>query len=106
MLHEIIIILVLVFLNGLFSMSEIALVSAKKTRLELLGKKGSRGALVAAALHDDPTRFLSTVQIGITVIGIITGIYSGAQISEILTRYLQAYSWLQPYASSISLTLM
>jgi putative hemolysin len=106
MLHELIIIFVLILLNGLFSMSEIALVSAKKTRLELLGKKGSRGAQVAAALHDDPTRFLSTVQIGITVIGIITGIFSGAQITENLTQYLQTYAWVRSYASTLSLTVV
>lgn len=61
MLVEIFVILGLILLNGIFSMSEIALVSSKKARLEILRKKGSKGAEVASVLHDEPTRFLSTV---------------------------------------------
>lgn len=74
---EILIILLLIFLNGLLSMSEIALVSARKSRLETAAKKGHQSAKTALRLSKDPDRFLSTIQIGITLIGILTGLYSG-----------------------------
>ena len=74
---EIVIILGLIFLNGILSMSEIALVSARKTRLETEAKKGNKSADAALKLSNEPDRFLSTIQIGITLIGILTGLYSG-----------------------------
>ncbi len=70
----------LVALNGVFAMSELAIVSARRPRLEAMARKGSRGASAAIALAADPGRFLSTVQIGITLIGIIAGAYSGASL--------------------------
>lgn len=80
-MEEIIIILLLILFNGIFAMSEIAVISARKTTLSNDEKKGSRSAKAALRLANDPDRFLSTVQIGITLIGIITGIYSGASLS-------------------------
>ncbi|MFS0490073.1 hemolysin family protein [Leadbetterella byssophila] len=74
---EIFIILFLILLNGIFSMSEIALVSSRKTKLEIAAKNGKKSAAEALELANSPGRFLSTVQIGITLIGILTGIYSG-----------------------------
>lgn len=74
------IILGLVALNGIFAMSELAIVSARRPRLEAMARKGSRGAARAMLLGADPGRFLSTVQIGITLIGIIAGAYSGASL--------------------------
>ena len=74
---EVFIILGLIFLNGLFSMAEIALVSARKARLEAQSQKGDPDAAKALELANNPDSFLSTVQIGITLIGILTGIYSG-----------------------------
>lgn len=74
---EILIIVLLILLNGLFAMSEMALVSARKSNLEMQARQGSKGARKALRLAKDPDRFLSTVQIGITLIGILTGIYSG-----------------------------
>ncbi len=74
---EILIILLLILLNGIFAMSEMALVSARKSNLEMQARQGSKGARQALKLAKDPDRFLSTVQIGITLIGILTGIYSG-----------------------------
>ena len=71
---EILIILFLILLNGVFSMSEIALISARKNRLETAAKKGNTNAKVALDLANSPNKFLSTVQIGITLIGILTGI--------------------------------
>lgn len=75
---DILIIIVLILLNGVFSMSEIALVSARKSKLSAEAKKGNRGARTALRLIENPDRFLSTVQIGITLIGILTGLFSGA----------------------------
>lgn len=75
---DILIIIALILLNGVFSMSEIALVSARKSKLSAEAKKGSRGAKTALRLIENPDRFLSTVQIGITLIGILTGLFSGA----------------------------
>jgi putative hemolysin len=77
---DVAIILALVMLNGVFAMSELAIVSARRPRLEAMARKGSAGARTALGLHADPGRFLSTVQIGITLIGIIAGAYSGASL--------------------------
>ncbi len=74
---EIVVILLLILLNGLFAMSEVALISARKSNLDTQAKQGSKRALQALRLAEDPDKFLSTVQIGITLIGILTGIYSG-----------------------------
>lgn len=74
---EVLVIVLLILLNGLFAMSEMALVSARKSNLEMLARQGSKSARQALRLAKDPDRFLSTVQIGITLIGILTGIYSG-----------------------------
>lgn len=82
MIGEIFIILVLVFLNGLFAMAEISLVSARRSSLQASAKRGSRSARLALKLAEEPDRFLSTVQIGITLIGIVTGMYSGAKIAD------------------------
>lgn len=79
---DVAIILALVALNGVFSMSELAIVSARKVRLEAMAKGGGRGAATAIALAADPGKFLSTVQIGITLIGIVAGAYSGASLGE------------------------
>ena len=77
---DLLIILALVALNGVFAMSELAIVSARKPRLQSLEKAGRRGARVALALAADPGKFLSTVQVGITLIGILSGAYSGASL--------------------------
>jgi len=77
---DVVIILALVALNGVFAMSELAIVSARRARLEGLAKAGGKGAQTAMRLADDPGKFLSTVQIGITLIGILSGAYSGASL--------------------------
>lgn len=81
-MNDIFVILILIMLNGVFSMAEIAMISARKSRLTADAKHGSRGAQRALRLADDPDRFLSTIQIGITLIGILTGLYSGAALAE------------------------
>ncbi len=81
-MNDLLIILLLIVLNGVFSMSEIALISAKKSRLTGDAKRGSKPARTAIELAEQPDRFLSTVQIGITLIGILTGIYSGDALAD------------------------
>ena len=103
---EILIILVLILLNGAFSMAEIALVSSRRTRLESAAKKGSSSAKTALELSASPNKFLSTVQIGITLIGLLTGIYSGENITNDLDAWLQQFPTVQPYAHSIAVVLI
>jgi putative hemolysin len=78
----------LIALNGLFSLSELAIVSARKVRLKTLADNGRRGAATALALAEDPGRFLSTVQIGITLVGILAGAFSGAALGRQLADIL------------------
>lgn len=82
MLFEILFLLGLILLNAVFAMSEIALVTARRTRLQLLAGRGDRGAAAALALNEDPTRFLSTIQVGITSIGVLSGIVGEAALAE------------------------
>lgn len=103
---ELLIIFVLILLNGIFSMSEIALVSSKKFKLESSAKKGSANAKKALALAEKPDTFLSTVQIGITLIGILTGIYSGDKITANVKELVEKVSFLRPYADTVSVTLV
>ncbi len=99
---EIIIILLLILLNGVFSMSEIALISSRKFKLENAAKRGNKNARTALDLANNPNKFLSTVQIGITLIGILTGIYSGEQITLNLTATIKHIAPLAPYAHTIA----
>lgn len=85
---EIIIILGLIFFNGILAMSEIAMVSSRKSRLETAAKKGNRSAQTALKLVNEPDRFLSTIQIGITLIGILTGLYSGDALAADFSVWL------------------
>ncbi|HNK68255.1 MAG TPA: CNNM domain-containing protein, partial [Flavobacteriales bacterium] len=94
-MSELLILLVLIVLNGVFSMSEIALVSARKTRLEAEAVRGDARAKAALAMASAPNRFLSTVQIGITLIGILTGIYSGENITGDLEAILATVPFLK-----------
>lgn len=99
---EIIIILFLIILNGVFSMAEIALISSRKTKLEIASKNGNKRAQAALDLANSPARFLSTVQIGITLISILTGIYSGDQLKEYVMPLFEQFPVLYPYAGSLS----
>lgn len=87
-LLDLAVVLLLIVLNGFLAMSELALVSARRGRLRALARSGSRGAAVALVLVSDPTRFLSTVQIGITAVGIAAGAYSGATLAAPLAALL------------------
>lgn len=103
---EILIILFLILLNGIFSMSEIALISARKNRLESAAKKGNQSAQAALDLANSPNKFLSTVQIGITLIGILTGIFSGAKITDDVQLFITEFDLLKPYANTIAVGIV
>lgn len=101
-MDEIFIIIGLIVLNGIFAMSEVALISARKSRLSTDAKKGNKAARIALKLANEPDRFLSTVQIGITLIGILTGIYSGNKIAASLTDTMLAWGVSSTYASALA----
>jgi len=103
---EILIILFLVILNGIFSMSEIALISSRKTKLEIASKNGDRRAAAALVLVNSPNRFLSTVQIGITLISILTGIFSGNTITIGIQDFLTGLGLELKYADNIAVGLV
>lgn len=105
-MSEILILLGLIMLNGLFSMSELALVSARKSRLEQLANQGVVNAKMTLKLIEKPEIFLSTVQVGITLISILTGLYSGEKFSNNLQPLVERSEFLKPYAASISTTLI
>lgn len=103
---EILIILALILLNGIFSMAEIALVSARKARLEAQANKGNDQAREALKLSNHPDTFLSTVQIGITLIGILLGIVSGEQLKEDLAAWLTRFEFLEGYTNGAATTII
>ncbi|MBR0651552.1 HlyC/CorC family transporter [Roseomonas terrae] len=103
---EIGVIILLVLLNGAFAMSELAIVSSRRSRLASLQRRGSPGADAALALADDPQRFLPTVQVGITLVGIFAGAFGGARLSGTLAEAMSAVPLIAPYASEIAFTLV
>ncbi len=103
---EILVILVLIVANGLFSGAEIAIVSARRHRLQQLAEKGRRSARVALRLADSPNEFLSTVQIGITLIGILSGAVGGATVARKLSPLLEQVPVLAPYREGLSFGLV
>ena len=102
---EILLLAALIVLNGVFAMSEIALVMARRARLVRLAEQGDTSAAVAVKLHDDPTRFLSTVQVGITSIGILNGIVGEAALAGPLALWLQSHG-METEASRIASTAL
>ncbi len=100
---EVLFVLVLVIANGVFAMSEIAVVSARKARLQQRAQEGDMRARQALDLANAPERFLSTVQIGITLVGILAGAFGGARIAEQRARYLERYPAVAPYSGAIGL---
>jgi putative hemolysin len=103
---DIILLFILFLLNGVFAMSELAIASARKTRLQQWAEEGDERAAVALRLAEHPNRFLATVQIGITLIGIVTGFYGGATLSEPVARYLARVPAIAPYSQSIAVVLV
>lgn len=100
------IILALILLNGFFAMSELAIVSARQARLQPLARNGNKKAARALKLAEDPGRFLSAVQIGITLIGILTGAYGGATIAKNLGDWLDGIAAIAPYGHPLAVALV
>lgn len=103
---EVTLILLLVLANGLFSMAEMAVVSSRKARLRQRAEDGSHGASVALALAENPHDFLSTVQVGITLIGTLAGAFGGATIAEKLALYLKQFPPVAAHSDTISITVV
>jgi len=103
---EIVILFLLFVLNGLFSMSEIAVVSARKARLQQLANEGSRRAAIALALAREPSNFLSTIQIGITFVGIFSGAFGEATLSNQLSHILSTVPSLAPHSDALALGIV
>lgn len=105
-MNELLIIFGLILLNGFFAMAEIALVSARKARLESQAAKGDEAARRALSLADQPARLISTVQIGLTLIGILIGNISGRQMEEDLAGSLKHIHWMAPYSDDLATVIV
>ncbi|WP_242492630.1 hemolysin family protein [Methanolobus psychrotolerans] len=103
---EVIIVIILILLNGIFAMSEFALVSSKKTRLKQLAEDGDTGAAAALVISKEVTSFLSTIQIGITLVGILAGAFGGATVAKGLAAYFRGFPSLVPYSNALSIILV
>ncbi|MBL8457871.1 hemolysin family protein [Zoogloea sp.] len=102
---DIVLLLLLILLNGVFAMSEMAVVSSRKSRLQNLADDGSPGAGSALLLHQEPSGFLSTIQVGITSVGILSGAIGEAAVADPLAAWLGSFSAIEPYARGVALTL-
>lgn len=103
---DIALLLFLILLNGILAMSEIAVISSRKARLQRLADDDSPGAQSALALNNDPSTFLSTVQVGITTVGILSGAIGETALADPLTVWLAGFALIEPYARSIAMTLV
>lgn len=97
---------ILILLNGMLAMSEIAVISSRKIKLQKMSKEGNKGADIALELLESPNQFLSAVQIGITLIGILAGAFGGATVSIYLNNYLSGFSFLAPYSDTLSIIIV
>lgn len=102
---DIFLLVVLILINGVFAMSEIAVVSSRKARLQNLADDGSLGAEAALSLHQEPSSFLSTIQVGITSVGIMSGAIGEAALADPLAAWMSGFPLLEPYAKSVALGL-
>jgi len=100
---EVLLIILLILANGLLAMSELAVVSARQARLQQLADRGSIGARAALGLARSPSNFLSTVQVGITFVGILLGAFGGATMAQKLAASLQGNRWLAPHSEALAL---
>ena len=99
---ELLVLAVLILINGFFAMAELAIVSARRVRLQQMAEAGKRGAATALRLIDDPVKLLSTTQVGITLVGIIAGAYSGTTLAEPLAGYLSTVPAVAAYAHALA----
>ncbi|MFN0275477.1 MAG: hemolysin family protein [Chitinophagales bacterium] len=106
MLSELFVIFILICINGIFAMSEIALISVRRNRLETAAKKGDQRAKMALQLQENPTKLLSTVQFGITLTSILTGIFSGQKVKMVVAQWLMSLGMADNYANSIALAIV
>lgn len=102
-LNDIIILFFLIVINGIFSMSEIAVVSSRKAKLKVMADQGKKWVARALDLAEEPSNFLSTIQVGITLIGVISGAYGGAVIAQDLEVYLRDWPFIGPYSEAVSI---
>ncbi|PZO77537.1 MAG: HlyC/CorC family transporter, partial [Micavibrio aeruginosavorus] len=105
-LTEVLIIFFLLLINAFFAMSEIATVSASRPMLKHLAKQGNKRAAIALDLAENPGRFLSTVQVGITLVGILAGAYGGATIAEKIAPELNEIPFINPHGQTVSVALI
>jgi putative hemolysin len=103
---QILIVLLLILLNGVFAMSELALIAARRARLAVLERKGLAGAGMARWLAEDPQRFLPTVQVGITLVSVFTGVFGGARIAAHLERWLTRFPEVAPVVGPAALAVV
>jgi len=103
---DIVLLLFLILLNGVLAMSEIAVVSSRKARLQKLADDDSPGAQSALALNSEPSTFLSTVQVGITTVGILSGAIGETALADPLTEWLASFTLIDPYARGVALTIV
>lgn len=103
---EIIIIVLLILFNGILAMSEMAVVSSRKIRLQQQAESGDEKAKSALGLAKEPSNFLSTVQVGITLVGILNGAFGGAMVAKVISEWLSKYEAIQPYSDSIAIALV
>ncbi len=106
LLLEISILIFLILLNGVFALSELAIVSSRRERLQMLVDEGNKGASIALAMAREPTALLSTVQVGITLIGILAGAFGGASLSDELALLIAPIPVIGAYARTISLAIV
>ncbi|SIT90393.1 hemolysin family protein [Pontibacter indicus] len=103
---EIVILILLTLLNGFFALSELSIISVNKNRIANKAKQGSKNAATVLELIESPENFLSAIQVGITLIGIVSGAYGGAALSDDMEQWLSGISFLAPYASTLSIVLV
>lgn len=101
---ECIVILLLIFGNGIFSLLEMSIVSCHQSRLEAMAEEGSKSAKIVLKLRENPNKMFSAVQFGITLMGLLTGVYGGTEMAGPMSQYVAMIPGLEPYAYSVSLT--
>ncbi len=103
---DIVLLLILIVVNGVFAMSEMAIAASRKARLQQWADDGDSGAAAALHLAEHPNRFLATVQIGITLIGIVIGFFGGARLSDPVVNQIARIEPLRPYAGVIAVLIV
>ena len=103
---DVLLLLLLILLNAVFAMSEMAVVSSRKARLQRMADDGFPGAKSAMALNEEPSAFLSTVQVGITTIGILSGVVGEGLLASSIAEWLSQFAWIAPYAKGFSVAVV